>query len=58
MRTRYLTARGARWRTSRVQSEKLPHAQLVLHSRAQQFAGAGLKMATDTAGMLGRSYSH
>jgi hypothetical protein len=29
MRTHYLTARGARWRTSCVQSEKMPHALAV-----------------------------
>jgi hypothetical protein len=59
MRTSYLTARGARWRASCVQSEKMPHAQPPLHSRrAQQFAEAGLKIATDTASMLGRSHSH
>jgi hypothetical protein len=45
MRTHCLTARGARWKTSCVQSEKMPHAQPV-----QQFA--------DTAGMPGRSHSH
>ena len=34
-----------------MQSEKIPHAQPALHSRrAQQFAEAGLKIATDTAG--------
>jgi hypothetical protein len=44
MRTPYLTARGARWRTSCVQSEKMPHAQPALHSRrVQQLAEAGLK---------------
>jgi hypothetical protein len=59
MRTPCLTARGARWRTSCVQSEEMPHAQPALHSRrAQQFAEAGLKIATDTAGVLGRSHSH
>ena len=42
-----------------MQSEKMPHAQPALHSRrAQQFAEAGLKIATDTAGVLGRSHSH
>ena len=46
-------------RTSCVQSEEMPHAQPALHSRrAQQFAEAGLKIATDTAGVLGRSHSH
>jgi hypothetical protein len=41
-----------------VQSEKIPHAQPALHSRrAQQFAETGLKIATDTAGILGRSHS-
>jgi hypothetical protein len=50
MWTSYLTARGARWRTSCVRSEKMPHAQPVLHSRrAQQFAEAGLKIATDNS---------
>jgi len=35
-----------------VQSEKMPHAQPVLYSRrVQQFAEAGLKIATDTAGI-------
>ena len=42
-----------------MQSEKMSHTQPALHSRrAQQFAEAGLKIATDTAGMLGRSHSH
>ena len=59
MRTSCLTARGARWRTSCVQSEKMPHAQPALHlRRAQQFAEEGLKIVTGTAGMLGRSHSH
>jgi hypothetical protein len=45
--------------TSCVENEKMPHAQPVIHSRmAQNFAGAGLKIATDTAGTLGgRSFS-
>jgi hypothetical protein len=34
--------------------EKMPYAQPGLRSRmAQRFAGTGLKIATDTAGMLG-----
>ena len=42
-----------------MQSKKMPHAQPTLHSRrAQQFAEAGLKIATDTAGVLERSHSH
>jgi hypothetical protein len=42
-----------------VQSEKMPHTQPALYSRrAQQFAEAGLKITTDTAGMLRRSHSH
>jgi hypothetical protein len=53
MWTHCLTARGARWRTSCVQSEKMPHAQ-----PAQQFAEAGLKIAIDKADVLGRSHSH
>ena len=44
MRTPCLTARGAKWRTSCVQSEKMPHAQPALHSRrAQQFTEARLE---------------
>jgi hypothetical protein len=51
MRTPCLTARGARWRTSCVQSEKIPHAQPALHSRGeQQFAEAGLKGEFDSGG--------
>jgi hypothetical protein len=53
MRTHCLTVRGTRWRTSCVQSEKMLHAQ-----PAQQFAEVGLKIATDTAGMLMRSHCH
>jgi hypothetical protein len=38
----------------RQMENELPHPQPALHSRrAQQFAEAGLKIATDTAGMLG-----
>ena len=37
----------------------MPHSQPALHlRRAQQFAEVGLKIATDTAGMVGRSHSH
>jgi hypothetical protein len=42
-----------------VQSEKMPHTQPALHlRRAEQFAEAGLKAATGTAGILGRPHSY
>jgi hypothetical protein len=55
-RTLCLAAPAVGWMTSCAESEKMPHAQPVIHSRmAQKFAGAGLKIATDTAGMPGPS---
>jgi hypothetical protein len=51
MRIHCLTAQGARWRTSCVQSEKMPHARPALHSRrAQQFAKVGCRMRLEDAG--------
>jgi hypothetical protein len=46
--------RGGRLRCDQANGEKMPHTQPVPRSwMAQQFAGAGLKIATDITGMLG-----
>ena len=55
MRTHCLTARGARWEDElRAERENAARSAGAPPRRVQQFAEAGLKIVTDTAGMLGR----